>query len=146
MELTAAATSADLNRLVVDLGRSLLQYVGESWPWVPGDAARAEEALQRLVQRQRESVARLTELLIRRNGSIDFGTFPTEYTDLHYVALDYLLEQLIESEQGLVAEVEHARAGCDDAEASPLLDEILADERGILEELRQLASAVKSPQ
>jgi hypothetical protein len=141
MSTVAASTSADLNDLLVDLGRSLLQYVGECWPWVPADAARAQADIERLVARQRENVARLTELLIRRNGAIDFGTFPTEYTDLHYVALDYLLELLITAEESLVAEVERARALCDDAEAAALLDDILVDERDIVAELRRLASA-----
>lgn len=131
-----------LNQVLIDLGRSLLQYVGEAWPWTsPGhDADRA--ALDQLVARQKEQVARLTDLLLERGWQIDFGQYPVEYTDLHYVALDYLLGQLLVNEEGLVVELEEAIHTCiDDPEAVQLLEHILAEERETLRRLREFAES-----
>ena len=112
-----------LNDVLIALNRSLLQYVGDAWPWTETSAEAARFKLAALVARQRTQSERLTELLIDRRWSIDFGTYPTEYTDLHYVALDYLFALLVDNERGLINDIERARAECaGDREAVRILD------------------------
>ena len=131
-----------LNRLLIELGRSLLQYVGECWPWTGAESADERKTLDELVCRQQSNVAQLTGLLAQGATSLDFGAYPTEYTDLHYVGLDYLLQQLAESQRMLVADLEKAVSECrNDSGARELLDEILTAERDILAELQDLKSA-----
>ncbi|MEX0704440.1 MAG: hypothetical protein WD069_20230 [Planctomycetales bacterium] len=133
------ACDAVLNRVLVDLGRSLLQYVGECWPWTPESEEDVRRALDGLVERQREQAARLVELLSRREWPIDFGAYPTAYTDLHYIALDHLLKLLGESESRLLEEVERSAAECaGDAAAAATLAGVAAAQREIVEELRGL--------
>ena len=36
-----------------------------------------------------------------RRVAIDFGTYPTEFTDLQYLALDHLLGQLVAGQAGV---------------------------------------------
>jgi rubrerythrin len=138
--MVETASNAVLNDVLVSLSRSMLQYVGESWPWTRFDAASERETITRLVARQQEHVARLTSLLSERRWKIDFGTYPTDYTDLHFVALEYLLAQLVESGRAFAAELERTAATLKDEQAASLVTSILADEREIVSQLQQLAN------
>ncbi len=136
--------NADLNQLLIDLGRSLLQYVGESWPWTSA-TSHAQDELQALVRRQQAGIARLASLLNERGWTIDFGTYPTEYTDLQYCALSYLLGQLIEGAVSLRGEVDGLLArSSGDPEAAAILERIAADQLHIVEELRRILAAKTS--
>lgn len=131
-----------MNQLLIDLGRSLLQYVGEAWPWTPEDEARARETIESLVARQSDAVGRLTEFLDRRNWPIDFGLYPVEYTDLHYVSLDFLMKQLIQNADELVTEIDAVFRRCPpDSDEAYLLDGVLRDQQYIANKLRELAEA-----
>lgn len=128
-----------LNQLVVDLGRSLLQFVGEVSPWTPNNAASARDAVARLVVSQRQNVERLTELLVERRCPVEFGVYPAAFTDLHFLALKSLLPRIIANQDVLVAELDEAAHTCiDDPEAATALGEVLAAQRAGTEELRLL--------
>ena len=70
--------NTDLKQLLVNLGRSFLQYVGQCWPWTDVDAQAERETISSLVARQQAHIASLTDLLDRRDGSVDSGSFPME--------------------------------------------------------------------
>lgn len=132
----------ELNQLVVSLGRSLLQYVGECWPWTRNSAEAERAALHTLIQRQQQCCAALIEMLSSRNASIDMGAYPTDYTDLHYVSLDFLLSQLIANERVLIGELEQALAdsiAVRDNEAHELVEQLLGLERENLAALEDLS-------
>jgi hypothetical protein len=130
-----------LNDLLIDLGRSLLQYVGESWPWTGYDEAKEQAAINTLVDGQKASVQSLAELLAGRGHFIEPGTYPTEYTSLHYVALDYLLSQLVEDQRELVEECAAVSGDAqDDPDAGPLLAQIADQAAAHLKTLEDLAA------
>jgi hypothetical protein len=136
-----------LNDLLIDLGRSLLQYVGESWPWTSADEAAEQARIDALVAEQQQSLRSLTELLAARGHRIDPGSYPTEYTSLHYVALDYLLTQLVEEQQELADEcAEVVTEGANDPQAAPLLVQISEQATDHLQRLRLLAQQRASRQ
>lgn len=143
MPVAATTLNANerLNDLLIDVGRSLLQYTSECWPWVAGNEQPLQTALERMAAEQRDVVTALADLLAERGHAIDFGTYPTEYTSLHYVAADFLLTQLVGNQQDVLAECESvARATPSDDEARSLLDDIVVSERKHLDELRVLAA------
>ncbi|HET6425037.1 MAG TPA: hypothetical protein VFG20_15225 [Planctomycetaceae bacterium] len=128
--MAAIAHNAKLNELVVDLGRSLLQYAAESSPWAKTGALADE--MERLAARQRESVAKLVDLLDSRGWVVDFGVYPTDYGDLHFLGWNYFVPKLRASQDALVAELDEAVHTCvDDPEAVELLREILTEERSV---------------
>lgn len=147
--MTDLIASHRVNDLLIDMGRSLLQYVGESWPWTGADEAGEKDVVDRLVAEQRRSVGRLADLLARRGHIIDYGSYPTEYTSLHFVALDYLLGQLRSEQQVLVEETDRiadmAFAQVD-PEATDLLAEVRDEAARHLRELEQLVKSRKSRQ
>ncbi len=129
-----------LNQVLISLTRSLLQYVGECFPWTAAKAAPKQESIRQLIARQKTHIARLTAYLDSRQVTVDFGTFPTNYTSLHYLALDHLLTQLVDSEQKLIQEVEQSIQKCaGDADAVAILEQALADECQNLTVLQDLA-------
>lgn len=140
--MTESFVNAELNRVLVVLRRSLLQYMGECWPWTDPRHQAVRERFDRLISRQEANIASLVEQLIRRGWHVDFGVFPTEFTDLHYVALDFLLTQAIKNQQAAVAEVQAGLAACaGDPEAFAHLQHIAAVERDNLDELKAMAAS-----
>lgn len=138
--MTATMQLDRLNDLLVDLGRSLLQYAQEAWPWTSAtDSGQLRDIVQRLATEQQESVRELAEFLDANGYAVDFGVYPDEYTSLHYVSLRYLLDQLIVNAEALTQECQAAaREAMDDPDAGPLLARVAAREAAGLAELRAL--------
>jgi hypothetical protein len=132
-----------LNEVLIALNRSLLMYVQEAWPWTSkeGDAERVE--IMSMADRRQENVASIVELLSSRGAAVEFGVYPVEFTDLHYIALDYLLTLLLESEQQAVdAVAKGARElATSDPEGAHLLETILTSEKDTVSRLQALAKA-----
>jgi hypothetical protein len=133
-----------LNRLVPRLYRSLLQYTVECWPWtpsaeIPDGKSPEQEAIEEMTARRQEFVSRLVDLLMQRGMAVDFDNYP-DYSELHYVALDYLLGKLIADEEALLAELETARGTIrDDPPAATLLVELIVAEKENIRRLGELA-------
>ncbi len=131
--------NAELNRLLVAVRRSLLQYMGECWPWTDPKHQEAQQRFVRLIGRQESGIANVVELLVRRGWIVDFGVYPTEFTDLHYVALDFLIARAVDNQRSVLAEVEaHVGACASDPEAFALVQHVAAVEREVLDELQAM--------
>ena len=128
-----------LNALLQSLGRSLLQYVGECWPWSADDRASDADKVKELVTRQQDDVGQLAHLLKSRGWTIDFGMYPVEYTDLHYVSLDFLLGQLAANARSISENAERVATECvDDHEAGVLLERIVTHSQDTANQLEQI--------
>lgn len=137
--MAAIQHNAKLNDLVVDLGRSLLQYVWEGNAWTT-DPELAQK-LQQWAEIQQRDVGRLVEFLWNRGWVVDLGTYPTDFTDLQFLSLKYLLPKLSVAQDRLVTELDEAVHTCvDDPEAVAVLREILESERRIATQMHSVAS------
>lgn len=132
-----------LNQVLIALNRSLLMYVQEAWPWTTKGGEAEQQEILAIAGRRREHVAGVVELLVDRESEVEFGVFPAEFTDLHYIALNYLLTLLVESEQQVVDTVAKAirEISADDPEATLLLESILTGEKDTVTRLQALAKA-----
>jgi hypothetical protein len=138
MHVPAIAHNAKLNDLVIDLGRCLLQYAAECGVWASDPSA--ERTLVAAAAQQREDIATAVEFLNDRGWPVDPGTYPTEFTDLQYLSLKYLLPRIIDEQRAVVEDLDEAVHTCvDDGEAIALLREVLAHERRVLSELSALS-------
>lgn len=138
-------TNAELNRVLIRIYRSLLQYMGESWPWTGVDEVQEQQVIEQLVQEQQASTASLVDLLDSRGYSIDFGQYP-DNSEYHYVALDFFLERILRDEQATLATVREAKARCaGDPQAASLLEQVETSERSIYERLMVLATGRQKP-
>lgn len=133
-----------LNDLLILSYRSLLQYAMECGAWSDEDSSGEQQAVAAMAVEQQAIVGQIAELLDRRQFSIDFGTFP-DWSEMHFVSLDYLLTKLITDEEALVAAIERTQPTLKaDSVASALAFELLHVERQHLTRLRELAATRKS--
>jgi hypothetical protein len=128
-----------LNQVLITLHRSLPAYLSFADPWVAYGNEEPRRILTRMVADKEQFVARLTALLDARRHTIDFGEFPMDFTSLHDVSLEYLLNQLVEHQRRDVQTIE-ATLGqlAGDAEGRALVEEILASSRRHLHSLESL--------
>lgn len=135
----AAIQPQELNKLFVLLHRSLLQYVGECWPWTAEDGRQTEilATIKSLIANQKQHEAALAKPLTESGWVLDFGGYPTLYTDLHYVSLTYLLKQLVISQSQIIAAFDAAAQAYSD---SPLLKRVADSEREALKTIQSLST------
>lgn len=130
-----------LNGVLIQMARSFLQYVSESSPWVANDAASDEAQINVLAARQRQDVGDISALLDQREHYIDFGTFPTEYTDQQFLSLQSVMSGLKRSQESVCSQISKtikALSNSGDAEAAELLTTIESHERDILRAMGEI--------
>lgn len=138
-----------LNNVLIQMARSFLQYVAESWPWVSRDDASVESQVRVLAARQRQDVSEIAALLTQREHFIDFGSFPTEYTDQQFLSLQALTGRMIASHQlvcGRLAIAITSLRAAGDAEGSQLISTIESHERDILKSLSEIEQDLSQTQ
>ncbi len=130
-----------LNSVLIELNRSLLQYAYECWPYAQaGDSAAAK--LTELAAIQQTDVGVLVDVLLERQWPIDFGTYPTEYTALQYNSVPSIAGALHKSQQIAFAKLEEVIAACaEDAFVSEVLSQVRTNENAVLAELKNIAAA-----
>lgn len=130
-----------INTVLINLSRSFLQYLSESSPWVRGELAAVGRELESLAATQREDVRILAELLDSREFPVDFGAFPTEYTDLQFLALQSLMAGLIHSQEGQLASLADASSALErsgDTSAAAAVASIQNHQQKLLQSLHEL--------
>jgi hypothetical protein len=132
-------TAALLQRVLMRESYSLLQYLNEAFPWTPSNDRETLDQLQRLSNENQQAARRIAALL-RRQRTVPFsGSFPAEFSTLHYVGLDHLLPRLVAAERW---EIEQLARDCEqlqDHEARPPVEQLLAVKRRHLGILQSLA-------
>jgi hypothetical protein len=146
-EMTCQDSEILLNNALIQMARSFLQYVSESSPWVSLDSASAESQIEVLAARQRQDVGEIVSLLTAREHFIDFGSFPTEYTDLQFLSLRALMGRLKVSQRLIcdrlaTSTVSLRTAG--DSEGADLLTTLESHERDILRALQEIEQELAS--
>ena len=122
-KMTSQSPNQVLNRLVINLGRSLLQYLAEASPWTPDEDDASLVKVNELIAAQQQVVDQIVELLTDRHHLVEFGTYPTDYTDLQFLSLDFLLVQTLRNARSDAEMIAALRVSLtEDAEASELAD------------------------
>jgi hypothetical protein len=125
--------------------RSLLQFVGEAYPWTRPDEHKALEQLRKVIAEEEQAAVRLTGFLQRRHIPVPYpGSYPFSYTSLFFVSLDFLLPPLLEEQRKTIAELETDLAKVGDAGARQQVQQLLDVKRRHLKTLEELASATKA--
>lgn len=118
---------------------SLLQYIGESWPWTDKEEQSRHEAFVGLVRRQQFSAERLASLLLDRRAVVLGANYPKDSSELHFVTLDFAKNRMIENASSVVAAFKAAASELgEDPEALRLVEQLTSDEEQTLEGLKTL--------
>lgn len=135
--MTKHPADVGLNRVMNALRYSLASYLQFARPWI-GANARADvvDAIARVADHHRDNVMRLGELLIERHRHVELQSFPTAFTGLNDLSVEYLLPLVIENEKRIIRLVE-ATAGAleHDIEAHRVLAEFVDREKLHLQSL-----------
>lgn len=100
-------THAYLQSLIRQEGRSMLQYVSESFPWTTPENQALLPELKELARQEREGAEGLTRFLLRQRGRPTFlGAYPMSFTNINFIALDHLLPRLVTFQQDRTADLE----------------------------------------
>ncbi|QDS98711.1 hypothetical protein [Adhaeretor mobilis] len=128
-----------LNRLLAIQCRSFPQYLQWSRPYVPRGREEIMETILTIVADQDAIADRISHMLQESNGWTRTGDFPMEFTDLHDLNIDFLLnaavnyqEQDVEIIDSLVQQLSTSPA------AKAVAEESLGMAKGHLDLLREL--------
>ena len=128
-----------LNRLLVIEHRSFPMYLAYASPWTHQGDEKAAETMHNIVADQQMMAQRVAELIDQLGGRIETGEYPMEFTDTHFLSLDFLLKELHGRQRRDVAEIERLVARlANDREARELAEEALGMERAHLEAVEAL--------
>lgn len=128
-----------LNRILATLNRSLAMYLADADPWTQAGDEQAAAALARIVEDQRRDVNRLAEAIIDSAAHVDPGQWPMEFTDLNFLSLEYLMQELIRHQREDVARIQRCTSLlASDRNARELAEEVLGSEQAHLESLEDL--------
>jgi hypothetical protein len=128
-----------LSGLLNQVRYSLLQYIGESWPWTGKQEQTRQDAFIGLVRRQQFSAERLASLLLDRRAVVPGSNYRKDCSELHFVTLDFAKKRLVENAEAVVAALKTATSQLpDDAEALRLVEQLARDEEQTLDSLKAL--------
>jgi hypothetical protein len=135
------ARDADLLKEIVRReSRSLLQYVGDSFPWTTRQERETLPMLRSMIEEEREAAAALARFLASQRQTPPYlGAFPQSFTTINFISLDYLLPKLVDSEREDIALLEHSETVATDSDARAHIERILNIKRQHLETLQKLS-------
>ena len=126
-------------RLISMGAYSLLQYISESFPWSAAASAGALAKVREIAAEERVEVARFTRILQKRHISLPIKrAYPSHYTTMNFVALDYLVPKLIAEHEKEIAEIESKLPLANDEEIQKLAQAYLDMKRRHLQTLIEL--------
>jgi hypothetical protein len=132
-------TIEQLNRLLEIEYRSFPMYLGDASPWLGDGDEPAAEALANIVADQRAMSQRIAGMVLDLGGRIAPGEYPMQFTDTHFLSLDYLLKELHYYQRQDIADIERLVASLAGHRAAhELAEEALGAERAHLEAIEAL--------
>jgi hypothetical protein len=135
------STQTVLQEILRRESRSLLSYVGEAFPWASALEGEALSLLRRMVQDEGRAVAALGQFLVRRRIPLPYvGSYPTSFTTINFLALDYLLPRLADAQRHSIADLERELAVIKDEAARAQVQNLLDVKRRHLPALEALAA------
>jgi len=137
-----ARTQALLQDLVRRASRSMLQYVGESYPWASDGETDVLAKVQAVIAEEEQAVEGLATYLRKRRIAIPYlGSYPEIFTHINYVSLDFLLPKLLVWQRKWTGILEKDAAQIADAEARAEVEKLVAVARCHVNELEKLATS-----
>lgn len=131
--------SAVLAKILVRERYSLLQYLSTASPWTPPSERAALGRLERLAAAEKDALGRISRRLQELRVTPLSGCYPEQFSEYHYLAVDYLLPRLIQEQEKAIAQLEADLTQLSSDEDRQAVEPLLEQKRNSLEELRKLA-------
>jgi hypothetical protein len=141
-----AATETLLQEILRRESRSLLSYAAEAYPWTTARGGEVLDFLQRLIAEEKDAVAALGRFLVRRRIPLPYlGAYPTAFTTVNFISLDWLLPRLVEEERRSLGQLDADLDGIHDADARAAVEKLAAVKRRHLPALEAFAGPQPQP-
>ena len=141
-----AHDSALLKDILRRESRSFLQYVADAFPWATPNERDTLGTVQKLIEEEREANAGLARFLHKERQTLPYlGAYPSHFTTLNFVALDFLLPRLAEEERVEIAALESQLGHLVDPQSCAEVDKLLTIKRRHLELIEKLAAHATTP-
>ena len=122
--------------------RSVLLYVDEAFPWTTLTEEKSWTTLRQLIAEERQAVTALGQFLVRQRVPLPFlPSFPVQFTTINFLAFDYVLPRLLDSERQSIAALERDLPALKNPAAHAEVEKLLALKRRHLPQLEALAPA-----
>ena len=139
-------TATVLQDVVRRESRSLLLYIGDSFPWTTNDHAPDLVTLKNLIVREAAAISVLGKYLVRKRITPPpYGSYPANFTSCNFIDIAYLLPRLLTAQEQAIAALSADIAPMHDAEAKQQLEALLAVKRLSLAGLAALSSSHPYP-
>jgi hypothetical protein len=140
------ATSALLANVLRRESLSVLQYAGQASPWARENEHGAVKEIRQLWEEDRECIGDLTRYLATHRVRPPFiGAFPTSFTTLNFIGIDFVLDKLVKDQKRAIGDLERDLAAISDAQAKEPLLRMLEVKKKHLPILERLASQQTRP-
>lgn len=141
--MASETINRQLNGILIQMSKSFLQYVSEASLWTHSQDIDKGNLVDELAEIQRLDTGELAKFLSSCDHSIDFGTFPTEYTDLQFLALEAMLTSLIHGQRQICAALRELCNAIPPEESvvMGLVNQILENQSEILRRLDAIPTA-----
>lgn len=139
-------TATILQDVVRRESRSLLLYIGDSFPWTTDEHAPDLATLKRLIGREADAISVVGKYLVRqRITPPPYGSYPASFTSCNFIDVAYLLPRLLAAQELAIAALTADVARVHDAEAKKKLEALLAVKQTSLAGLAALSSSYPHP-
>jgi hypothetical protein len=144
--MSAADTTDCLDRVLEILERSFPQYMLWARPYVPPGRENVMPVIETIVAGQDSLAERVSQQISESGGLPDHGKFPTDFTDTHDLAIDFLVEEAIDCLKQDIADLEKC---VDELRLAPAAQALASEARGLtkghLEQLEKLRLGTAAP-
>lgn len=140
--MTTPSTDELLNDLLVEIHRSLLQYMHEAWPWKHVGDEPVQRVIEEAARAQQDHARSLYQLISSHGETPDVGVYPADFTRLHFVSLDFLYPLIVAGQTRLVAQLQStAKQLGSENQAKSIVEGILSAEQASLAKLQSVSPA-----
>ena len=128
-----------MHALIRREARSLLQYIGESYPWAGHDRQEALQTVLQIAKHEQHQLDRLIRWCIKAKlGNPALGAYPQSFMGINFSSLEYLLPFLVDDQKKRIADLEWSYISAPTDSHGLIRDLILAKKKH-LDKLQALA-------
>jgi hypothetical protein len=139
-------TATVLQDVVRRESRSLLLYIGDSFPWTSNDHAPDLVTLKNLITREARAISDLGRYLVRqRITPPPYGSYPASFTSCNFIDIAYLLPRLMAAQEQSITALSGDISLIHDVEAKQQFEALLAVKQQTLAGLAALSSSHPHP-
>ncbi|MFN4261790.1 MAG: hypothetical protein ACK4RK_21115 [Gemmataceae bacterium] len=141
-----AVTCQLLQNVLSRESRSLLQYVGDSFPWVTPEEPELLATLENIIAEERQVLTQLGRWLTRQRCTIPpLPPFPLSYTSVNNTELKFVVPLLITEQRQSLERLRKVQNQLKNEEARSELQQLIDIKQRHLHQLETLPSAHAEP-